>query len=126
MTAAIRNQGWVEIFADPIPLPPDLAGFADRVGRLEREHETAGHLYLKQDVLAEKRKGEPYGKPYEVLEINAVTVDPSGEVTEYVQAIYENEARHQLGAGLFRLRGIDYDIVWLDDAKAAAVLAEFF
>ncbi|MFI6098095.1 hypothetical protein ACIA8G_21255 [Lentzea sp. NPDC051213] len=116
-----------KIFADPIPLPSDLTGFADKVGRLEHEHETAGYLYLKQDVLAEKHKGEPYGKPYEVLEINAVTVDPSGEVTEYVQAIYdEAEAQHQLTAGLFRLRGTDYNIVWLDDAKAAAVLAEFF
>jgi hypothetical protein len=27
---------------------------------------------------------------------------------------------------VFRLRGIDHDIVWLDDANAAVVLAEFF
>ena len=38
----------------------------------------------------------------------------------------ENEAQHELTTRGLRLRGIDHDIVWLDDANAAAVLAEFF
>lgn len=107
-----------DVFADPVPLNQDLAGFGGRIARLEREHETSGYLWLKKDVV---KTGEE--RPREVLELNAVMVDAA----EYVQAIYhETEARQELTAGVFRLRGIDHDIVWLDGADAAAVRAEFF
>lgn len=107
-----------DVFADPVPLAQDLAGFGDRVARLEREHVPSGHLWLKKDVV---KMGDE--RPREVLELNVVTLDP----VEYVQAIYdETEARNELRAGVFRLRGIDHDIVWLDGADAAAVRAEFF
>jgi hypothetical protein len=106
-----------DVFADPIPLAPDLAGFGDRVARLEREHETSGHLWLKKDVV---KTGDE--RPREVLELNAVMVDPA----EYLQAIYdETEAQNELTAGVFRLRGIDHDIVWLDGADAEAARAKF-
>ncbi|MDX8033272.1 hypothetical protein SK803_23895 [Lentzea sp. BCCO 10_0856] len=112
-----------DTYADPIPLSPELAGFSGKVARLERDRETSGYLCLKRDVVAQK--GEE--RPHEVLELNVVTVDSSGAATEYVQEIYdETEAQHELTTGVFRLRGIDYAIVWLDDANAAAVLAEFF
>lgn len=105
-------------YADPIPLGQDLAGFDGRVARLDREHVPSGHLWLKKDVV---KTGDE--RPREVLELNVVTVDPA----EYVQAVYdETEARNELRAGVFRLRGIDHDIVWLDGADAAAVRAEFF
>ena len=108
-----------DVFADPVPLAQDLAEFADRFARLEREHVTSGHLWLKKDVV---KMGDE--RPREVLELNVVT---AGEPAEYVQAIYdETEARNELKAGVFRLRGVDHDIVWLDGADAAAVRAEFF
>jgi hypothetical protein len=110
-------------YADPVPLAPDLAGFGGAVARLEQDHETFGYLWLKKDVVV--MKGEE--RPREVLELNVVTVDSAGSVAEYVQEIYdENEARHELTTGVFRLRGIDHDIVRLDGANAAAVLTRFF
>lgn len=103
-------------FADPILLAPDLAGFGGKVARLQREHETSGHLWLKKDVV--KTGAE---RPREVLELNVVTAN------EYVQEIYdETEARQELTAGVFRFRGVDHEIVWLDGLEAAAVRAEFF
>jgi hypothetical protein len=70
-----------------------------------------------------KRTSDP---PREILELNLVTLI-DGQFEDYIQGIYdEREARQELLANRFQLRGEWYDLIWLTGSEAQEVLDRFF